>query len=88
MLGFNMIKKSVILKVCILLASFMMFLYQFNFAINKLVDPLILETTDTLKVNKIEPPMMTVCEPGRSSCVQHFGRIMRRIYKGANIYHV
>ena len=47
----------------------MMFLYQFNFAINKLMDPPIVETTDTLKVNRIEPPMMTVCPVNQESQV-------------------
>ena len=45
----------------------MMFLYQLNFAINKLMDPPIVETTDTLKLNRIEPPMMTVCPVNQES---------------------
>ena len=33
------------------------------------MDPPIVETTDTLKVNRIEPPMMTVCPVNQESLV-------------------
>ena len=45
----------------ILAFSFFMFLYQSQVAIQKLVDPPVVDSTEILNVIDTEPPLMTIC---------------------------
>ena len=53
--------KSRIIKWMVFAISFYMFLYQGNIAINKLMNPTVLDNTERLNITDIQQPLITVC---------------------------
>ena len=48
-------------KRLILLLSFIMFFYQAQIAVNNLRNPPVVDTTETLNIGDVDPPLITIC---------------------------